>query len=115
MPVAHSWHPSKRKPLLNLRSFSQCSPPSLIFRRMLSVSRIWRIDVADAKPPKWVRGGTSALRYFSDMANLTGDFCFREADIVCVESRLAASGAKRTFKSLYLSRRVGDNSSWAKE
>ena len=78
MPVAHSWHPSKRKPLLNLRSFSQCSPPSLIFRRMLSVSRIWRIDVADAKPPKWVRGGTSALRYFSDMANLTGDFCFRE-------------------------------------
>jgi hypothetical protein len=37
---------------------------------------------------------------FSDMANLTGNFYFREADIVCVESRLAASGANLPFKGM---------------
>jgi hypothetical protein len=45
----------------------------------------------------WLRGVRPLCNYFSDMTNLTGDFYFREADIVRIESRLAASGAKPSF------------------
>jgi hypothetical protein len=36
---------------------------------------------------------------FRTWHHLTGDFFYREADIVCVNSRLAASGARRPFPS----------------